>query len=667
VEIDYLERAAAGPVTDTTVRAVQQVAAERQGDILVFLPGAGEIKSVMRRLKTSLPGTAVLPLYGNMPQKQQDKTILPSRADRRRIILSTPIAETSLTIEGIVNVVDAGLAKRPHFDPASGLSRLATERISRASARQRAGRAGRLGPGYCLRLWTRNQQHSLVPFQAPEIMSADLTSLALELALWGVDTPLALRWLDPPPTGAFKQARQLLTRIGALTPDGLVSGIGRQLANLPIHPRLGYMVLMAVKTNEVYLACDLAAILSERDIIKTAAGQKSTDLDQRLHLLQLWRRHGDESIKAEAADQAVCRRLERQCIQWLQLLRRQKIIAPKAGSAKFYTPEDVGRLLAYAYPDRIARQRPGHREVYKLCNGRAALLPPADPLAAHEFLVAAHLDAGQRQARIFLASPLDPDDLRQHQPRLFSKENKVYWDENEARVVTVRQECLGELIISQSPWRQAPQAEIVQAMRQGIRQTGTTCLPWNKEARELQARVCFIRALQTGNWPDLSDAALIDDLGWLEPYLGGVNKLAQLKKINLPTAFSGLLGWDKIQRLDQEAPARLRVPSGSWVHLQYGEVHEAPVLAVRLQEMFGLNDTPTVGHGKVPVVLHLLSPARRPIQITTDLAGFWRRSYPEVKKELKGRYPKHFWPDDPLTAKATGRPKPKPRDNRQLV
>ena len=659
VEVDYLKQAATGTIADATVRVVRQVAREREGDILVFLPGAGEIKNAMRQLEKHLPDTSVQPLFGDLPQKQQDKAIAPPLDSQRRIILSTPIAETSLTIEGIVNVVDSGLVKRPHFDAASGLSHLYTERISKASARQRAGRAGRLGPGYCLRMWTKNQQHSLMPFQTSEILSADLTSLALELALWGAENPAELRWLDPPPAGAFKQAKELLTIIKALTPDGRISNIGRQLASLPIHPRLGYMMLMAANTNEIYLACSLAAILSERDIIKTTSGLRNADLDERLRLLQLWRRHGDKSIKSEGGDQAVCRRLERQSEQWLRLLNRQKITIKKIGPNEFYTPEDEGRLLAYAYPDRIARRRPGQREIYKLSNGRAALLPPGDPIATNEFLVAAHLDAGQRQGRIFLAAPLDLSDLKQNQPRLFHQEKKVYWDETEARVVTVQQERLGELIISQHPWQQAPKTEIMQAFMQGIQKTGLNCLPWDKEARELQTRVCFIRAIQPEDWPDLDDAVLLDDLSWLEPYIGDCSRLDQLKKINLQAIFSGILGWEKMRRLDKEVPLKIQVPSGSWVHLRYGG-NKAPILAVRLQEMFGFTDTPTVCRGKVPVVLHLLSPAQRPIQITSDLAGFWQRSYPEVKKELKGRYPKHFWPDDPLTAKATNRTKPKP-------
>lgn len=663
VEIDYLKQAQVGSLTDGTVRAVLQVARERQGDILVFLPGAGEIKNAKRQLESSLAGTDVLPLFGDMSQDQQDKALAPTKDGRRRVILSTPIAETSLTIEGIINVVDSGLVKRPHFDAANGMGRLSTERISRASARQRAGRAGRLEPGYCLRLWTRNQHHSLLPFQASEIMSADLTSLALELALWGVEDPTTLCWLDQPPAGSFKQARQLLTQIDALLPDGRISDIGRKLANLPIHPRLGYMLLMAAKSDEVYLACSIAAILSERDIIKSVSGPKNTDLDERLRLLQFWRRHGHGSgqIKSEGVDQGGCRRLEQQCQQLLQLLYWQKITAKKAGPDKFYTPEDLGRLLAYAYPDRIARQRPGQHEVYKLSNGRAALLPPADPMAAYQFLVVAHLDAGQRQARIFLAAPLDLDDLRQTQPRLFSLENKVYWDESEAKVVAVQQERLGELIISQRSSPQARQTEIMQAFMHGIRLAGLACLPWNKETLELRARILFIKALQGEEWPDLSEAALLDDLGWLEPYLEGFSKLEQLKKINLSAVFSGLLGWEKMQRLEEEAPSKLQVPSGSWVRLRYDEDQKAPILAVRLQEMFGLSETPTVCRGRQPVVLHLLSPARRPIQITSDLAGFWQRSYPEVKKELKGRYPKHFWPDDPLKAKATSRTKPKTR------
>ncbi len=646
VRIEYLEREAAGRIGDITTSGIRRVVHEQTGDILVFLPGTGAIKTVQGQLENdpAFRDLQISPLFGDLSQKEQDHALLPDPQGRRRVILATSIAETSLTIEGIGCVVDSGWSRRPRFDPGNGLSTLTTVRVSRAAARQRAGRAGRLGPGYCLRLWTQNEHHSLPPFHPPEIVAIDLAELALELALWGVQDPGELCWLDPPRPGPYQQACDLLRSLGAITAAGRITAIGRQLAALPLHPRLGHMLLMAQASGQVPLACDLAALLSERDIIKRESRNPTADIGVRLRLLAVWRTKGDEALHREGGDPAACRRIDRASRQWRQCLPCAK--RPR-------DPEAAGSLLVAAYPDRIARRRPNTRDRYLLATGRGATLPPADPLAASEYLVAPHLDAGRTEGRIFLAEALDPAELKQQHVHLFAESRQVYWDDAAAKVTAIRRLCLGALVIEENPLTDLRPEEISQALLEGIRRMGIECLGWDRESRQFQARVQCLRGLQPKrDWPDLSDSQLLADLGWLEPYLVGLSKAAQLKTMNLQEIFKALLGWEKQQILAQEAPTAITVPSGSKIRIEY-RPNEPPLLAVRIQELFGLSDTPAICNGKVPLVLHLLSPARRPIQITSDLAGFWQRSYPEVKKELKGRYPKHYWPDNPLLAEAT--------------
>ncbi len=646
VTIEYLQRPPTGRIAEVTLAGIRRVIRERSGDLLVFLPGVGEIRELHRLLDDSDEFSHLLisPLYGNLSQRDQDRAIMPDSRGNRRIILATSIAETSLTIEGIGCVVDSGWSRRPQFNPATGLSTLTTVRVSKAAASQRAGRAGRLGPGYCLRLWTRGEHGGLLDFHPPEIVSVDPAGLALELALWGVSEPEELRWLDPPRSGPYLGAKELLQSLEAIDRSGHITDSGRQLAALPIHPRLGHMLLMAKKAGHLLLACDIAAIISERDILKKDGGTATADLGLRLQLLHLWRKDGAEAVYRRGGDPGICRPVDRTAESLRKLV---------GGGSSPCDRSKVGDLLVYAYPDRIARRRPGQRERYQLASGRGAVLPPGDLLAASEYLVIAHLDAGQKEGRIFLAEGLDIADLRRDHSRLFAESRQVYWDEALARVVAVHSLSLGQLIIEQQPVADAAVDEISLAMLTGIRQMGKACLPWNDKARQFQARVDLLRRLQPENdWPDLSDDALLTDLDWLAPYLGGLSRADQLRQIDLLEIFKGLLGWPKQQQLDQEAPTSLLVPSGSKIAIEY-QPGQAPVLAVRIQEMFGLAETPAICGGKVVLLLHLLSPARRPIQITSDLAGFWQNSYPEVKKELKGRYPKHHWPDDPLTAEAS--------------
>lgn len=635
VEIEYLERAAIGRIGVTTALGVRRVLDAQSGDVLVFLPGTAEINEVHRLLSTepTCRGILIAPLFGDLSPADQDRALLPDPNGRRRVILATSIAETSLTIEGIGCVVDCGLSRRPRFDPGNGLSRLTTIRVSRAAARQRAGRAGRLGPGYCLRLWTRGEHHGLTPFHPPEILETDLAGLALDLALWGVHDPQELRWLDPPRSGPYQQAQDLLRSLGAIDPSGRITATGRQLAALPIHPRLGHMLLMARSMGQTPLACDLAALLSERDLVQRDGRNPSADLGIRLRLFELWRQQGDAAVNREGGDPAVCRRIDRAARQW------QRLIPCKNGA---HDHACIGPLLVSAYPDRLARWRPQERGRYLLASGRGAKLPSADPLAASEFLVVPQLDAGQTEGRIFLAEALDLIDLKRDHGNLFSANEEVYWDAATARVTATRRLSLGAILIEERPLTKVDPEAIRQALLAGIRQMGLACLPWDKESRQFQARISCLRIRQPErNWPDVTDNRLREDLHWLEPYLVGLSKAEQLKQIDLLRVFKTMLGWEKQQQLEHDAPSSYTVPSGSKIRIEY-RLDEPPLLAVRIQELFGLNQTPTICNGKVVLLLHLLSPARRPIQITSDLSGFWQRSYPKIKKELKGRYPKHF-------------------------
>ncbi|MFA7382537.1 MAG: ATP-dependent helicase HrpB [Desulfurivibrionaceae bacterium] len=634
--------------------AIQRALVEQPGDILAFLPGAAEIRYTQTLLSSALvPGEiAIHPLYGDLSIAAQTAAVQPDPKGRRRIILATPIAETSVTIEGIHTVVDSGWRRSPQFDANSGLNRLTTQRISRASATQRTGRAGRLGPGYCYRLWSLGEEHGLKPFDPPEILTADLSQLVLDLARWGVHEPEALSWLDPPPTGHFAQAQAVLLALGALEPQGRITPLGKKMAELPAHPRLGHMLLAAAEHNASPLACDLAALLSERDISK--GRERSADIEDRLHALTVFRSEGPAAAKALEADTDGCRRVVQTSRQLLEHL-------PKTAHAKKgETAATAGELLALAFPDRIAQRRGEGWGQYKLTSGLGAVLPAHDRLAAHEYLAVAELDAGKTEGRIFLAAPLAREDLLSLFASRLQREDKVYWEAESGTVKGQRFLRLGELILDTAPLNN-PSAEAVQgALLSGLRSLGLAALPWSDKARELQARISSMRLWQPeAGWPELSDESLRQSLDqWLPPYLTGIRSMEQLKKLDLAAILAARLDWQQQSRLDREAPTHLTVPSGSRVRLRYTP-GEPPILAVRLQEMFGLADTPKICNHTVPVLLHLLSPAQRPMQITQDLHGFWEGAYHEVKKELRGRYPKHHWPDDPWQAQPTSRSKPR--------
>ncbi|MBV4532780.1 ATP-dependent helicase HrpB [Pseudomonas sp. SWRI107] len=636
------------------VECILQALAEQSGSVLVFLPGQAEIRRVHQALQESLgerPEVLLCPLHGELDLNAQRAAIEPAPKGLRKVVLATNIAETSLTIDGVRVVIDAGLARVPRFDPGSGMTRLDTQRISRASATQRAGRAGRLEPGVCYRLWSEAQHDQLAAHGSAEMLQADLAGLALQLARWGV-TPDQLSWLDQPPTAAYGQAQDLLARLGAFKPGSRdnLSAHGQAMAELPAHPRIAHLLLRGQELGLADMACDLAALLGERDIQRGGGA----DLHTRLALLS------GEGKVARGGQGGVqrARQLARQYRGQLGGKPRNPVADPDHSRW-------LGALLALAYPDRVARQRREGGAEYRLANGRAALFSEADALMKQPWLVIADLGSrqGQREERIYLAAEFDPalfDDVLAEQVETL---DLLDWDEREQVLRAERQRKVGELVLSREPLPGLDDDARARALLGLVRRKGLNLLTWTPELRQWQARVALLRELDlqkngASEWPDLGDEALLASLeDWLQPYLGKVSRLSHFAALDLPSLLRNLLPWPLPQRLDELAPVHLSVPSGSNIRLDYSE--QPPILAVRLQELFGLADTPRIAGGRQQVKLHLLSPARRPVQVTQDLANFWRTTYAEVKKDLKGRYPKHYWPDDPLVAEATARAKPR--------
>ncbi|HRU04925.1 MAG TPA: ATP-dependent helicase HrpB, partial [Candidatus Brocadiia bacterium] len=553
---------------------------------------------------------------------------------------------------GVRVVIDSGLSRAPRFDPRSGMTRLETLPVSRASADQRRGRAGRVEPGVCWRLWSEGE-HGLLPERAePEILAADLAPLALELAQWGAQDPGKLAWLDAPPAPALSQARDLLRRLGALDDTGRATEHGRRMAELGLHPRLAHMALKAAEMGLAPLACVLAAVLSERDVLKDQAGYRDADL--RLRVEALSGPAGRKALAAhgQAVDAGACRRVEQVAREWLQRLDAR----PGPLDA-----EAAGRVLALAYPDRIARRREDGQGRFVLSNGRGALFTTPQPLASAEFLVAAELDAGERDARIYLAAPLSRADIEAVFADELREERVIAWDAQRQAVAARRRVWLERLLLRDAPLPDPDPRETARALMEGIRAEGLGILPWDKGTRSWQARVALLRQAQGEGWPDVSDAALLARLeDWLAPWLKGATSRADLQRLDLMSALKSLLPWDKARALDELAPTHYTAPSGSRIPIDY-TAGPAPVVAVRLQEMFGETQAPSVAGGRVRLLLHLLSPAHRPVQITDDLASFWATTYAQVRKELRGRYPRHAWPEDPLAAPPTARAKPRKR------
>jgi ATP-dependent helicase HrpB len=654
VDLRYLGRPAPERLDTAIAAAIRRALAEEDGSLLVFLPGGAEIRRVDRLVGEFArpPEIIVAPLYGDLPQAAQDEAIRPAPPGRRKLVLATPLAETSLTIEGIRVVIDSGLARAPRFDPASGMTRLDTVRISQASAEQRRGRAGRLAPGVCFRLWSEAEQAQLRTFAVPEILEADLAPLALELARWGAPDPAGLAWLDPPPAAAFAQASELLRELGALDRDGRIAGHGRQMAQLGLHPRLAHMALIARQRGQGRLAAEIAALLGERDIVKAAPGQRDADLRLRIELLRERgeARHLPPGLTLERGAAERVRQAAR-------LLQRQLGLDEDEAPP----PSAAGRVLAQAYPDRIAQRRPGALGQFRLSNGRGAELPPTDPLSAEEFLAAAELDGERRVSRIFLAAPVSRAEIEEDFAAAIETSETVAWDSRDQAVLARRQERLFALVLKDEPMAHPPAEHVIAAMLDGIRELGLAALPWSRDAESLRQRVLFLRGLEGAEaWPDLSDAALLAGLEqWLGPFLGGIFRRAQLERLDLAGILRSGLSFEQLRVLERLAPTHVTVPSGSRLPIDYSS--ETPVLAVRLQEMFGARETPAIADGRVPLLLHLLSPAGRPLQVTRDLGGFWRGSYPAVRSEMRGRYPKHPWPEDPLAAPPTARAKRKAR------
>lgn len=646
------------PISVPTVQAVMHALAEHTGNILVFLPGQREILQVARELSKRLQQSddeqvLIAPLFGSLSLQRQQQAIEPTAAGVRKVVLSTNIAETSLTIEGIEVVVDSGLVREAQFDGTTSMTRLTTRRISRASARQREGRAGRLGPGYCYRLWSEEQGKRLVAHATPELLQADLTPLALQLLAWGVGEPAELAWLNPPPEVALQQGLEVLQTCGAvyrnregrfqLTPQGV------RMAQMPLHPRLAHMLLVGCDINAQETACLLAAVLSERNPL----AEEGIDLTLSLATLMGERRCPPQLQGWFKRIWQQARKLARTGLDHQAHKQQRAAIGVPLNNV-------VGVLLASAYPDRISRLRKdGDGTRYLMSNGRSAVLPGEDSLRGSPWLAVAEIGghAGEATDRIYGATLLDPDGFHGILSHLVRDEDLVHWDYRNDQFVAERRRLVGAIELSSGPLEQVPQEARNNALLGMLRKKGLGILPWTGTLRQWRARVTLLRQVEAGQaeenrWPDLSDEALLADLEtWLLPYLNEVRRLEDFQSLDLKTILHARLPWPLPLDLERLAPERIAVPSGSVIPVDYNQ--DPPVLAVKLQEMFGCEETPTVADGKVTLLMHLLSPAGRPLQVTRDLAGFWGSSYEHVKREMKGRYPKHPWPDDPRNAIAT--------------
>ncbi len=615
-------------IEDQVASATLEALRNEPGSLLVFLPGQAEIARVAERLEGRVSGdTDIAPLFGQLTAEAQDRAVLPAPAGRRKVVLATSIAETSLTIEGIRVVIDSGLRRVPVYEPGTGLTVLETRRVSRAAADQRRGRAGRTAPGVCYRLWNEGQNAALAPFDTPEILAVDLAGLVLDLASWGITDPGQLRFLDPPPAPAWSEAMALLRGLGALDAAARITTEGKALSRLPLHPRLAHMVHAAASEDDALTAAEIAVLLTERGL-----GGEEIDIGQRL---ERFRR--DRGRRAEEAR---------------GLARRWASMVGNAG-----TGGGVGRHLARAYPDRVA-QAAGARGRFRLATGRGASLEPTEALAAESYLVVADLTGAAATGRIRAAAAIARDEIEEQFGTAIVEEVTLNFDRATKSVRARRLRRLGALRLDEAPVAPADPVAAAELLARGIAETGLGQLPWSREQLALRGRSSYLRATVGTDWPDLSDAALAADVGWLAPALVGRTALAELSADDLGNALEPLLPRSRRQELERLLPSHFDAPSGSRLPIDYA-AENGPALEVRVQELFGLDRHPAVAGGRVPLLLVLLSPAHRPIQTTRDLPGFWRGSWKDVAKDLRGRYPRHYWPDDPLKAAATARAKPR--------
>ncbi|EON92096.1 ATP-dependent RNA helicase hrpB [Marinobacter lipolyticus SM19] len=629
-------------VADQVTAVIHEALRDQSGSLLVFLPGAGEIRRVEQQLRGQDPEQVVIaPLYGNLKSDEQDRAIAPAAEGQRKVVLATAIAETSLTIDGIRVVIDSGQQRRAVFDPNSGMTRLVTGRVSKASAEQRKGRAGRLEPGVCYRLWSESEQFGLADFTPPEIQEADLAPLVLELAQWGARSPEQLEWIDLPPAAHWQQAVELLQWLDMLDADGAITEHGKAAREMGVHPRLAHMILLGRNIGHGYLAAELAALLEERDLAARSAG---ADMQERVRILRgQGTRHGIDIARVKAIGKSVSR-----------------LAGGLDRPAELPTDDEVGRLLALAYPDRVARKRRGDAPRYQLSNGRGALLRDDDRLARHQWLATAELDGKAREATIYLAAPVDPALLAQDLAGHVQELDEAIWDDSRGTVVARRVRKLGQVVLEETALPAPPPELLQQGLLAAVRKKGLNSLPWTPAANQWLARVALLVRYFPGDWPDVSERWLLEHLEtWLAPFLAGMNRWRDLEKLDLKQALSSLLEYPQQQALEELAPTRLTIPTGQSVTLDY-TAENGPVLAAKLQALFGWTETPRVAGGRVPVVIHLLSPAQRPLAVTADLASFWQNAYPDVRKDMRGRYPKHPWPEDPLIAEASQGTKKRP-------
>ena len=644
VKVEYQKTSPGKYVSNQVAAGIIKVLNEQTGDILTFLPGVADITASESILKASdeCKHISIQSLYGNLPQKDQDDILYPKHKAQRRIVLATSIAETSLTIDGISNVVDSGWSKRPYFNVANGLTSLKTIRVSKSSADQRTGRAGRQGPGYCLRLWDEATHHSLLPFHPPEIMSSDLSSLVLEILLWGANKPEDLLWLDPPRESSYINAIELLHSLGAIDNNNKLTPLGQKLAHLPLHPRLAHLLVRSEQAGKLREGADICALLTERDIIDYK-NDPSSEISLRLELLQEYRQNHSAHKHSKRVRADFCKRVDNTSQLYKRIYK---------GHSSRQSNFSVASLLLSAYPDRVAKRLSNPSEKYLLASGRVVKLNPSDPLIHNEYLVVANMDAGKNEGRIYLAEPIDFETIQNQHPTLIKFQETVEWDQDKGKIEATSKQSIGAICVHTKRLQNVDEELITDALVRAIDKNGLQLFDWNEKALQLQTRIQLLANNQPNTaWPDVSTSNLETNIDWLKPYISGIRNSHQLHKIDLYQILLSQLDYTLQQKLQKGAPEFFTVPSGSKIKINYKE--QGPVLAVRMQELFGLTETPTICNGSLTLLLHLLSPARRPIQITSDLKGFWNKSYHDVKKELKGRYPKHFWPDNPASAQAT--------------